>query len=160
MSGELGRYLLSVSAASMLLCVGQALLPNGAVRRIAAFAGGILVVLAVMSPIIDIDYNHLLSSFEQFEIERGEIKTDSIAVNRSLMTDIIKERCRTYILDKARDLGAELTVEVSLSEDEVYPLPVHVILTGSATVEQQKKLSECIAEDMGIPVQRQEWNIR
>ena len=158
MSGAVEKYLLSVIAASMLLGLVQIILPKGSVRNVATFVGGLLVILSVLLPVADFDYDQLVRSVTNIQIETSD--DSGIAINEELMADIIKEQCRTYILDKAKGLGAELEVEVVLSEKDVYPYPVAVVLRGKVTSDQKTQLSEYISRDLGIPVREQEWYLR
>lgn len=158
MSGAVEKYLLSVIAASMLLGLVQIILPKGSVRNVATFVGGLLVILSVLLPVADFDYDQLVRSVTNIQIETSD--DIGIAINEELMADIIKEQCRTYILDKAKGLGAELEVEVVLSEKDVYPYPIAVVLRGKVTSDQKTQLSEYISRDLGIPVREQEWYLR
>lgn len=157
MNGAIKEYLLSVAASAMLLSLVQTVLPKGAVRRVAVFIGGLLLILAVLSPIIDLDYDSLAQSITDIRIEAAEIEANVDLTDRELMADIIKERCRTYIWDKANELGADLEVEVTLSKDGDYPYPESVRLIGKATSEQRSQLTEFISRNMDIPPKRQEW---
>lgn len=158
MSGAVEKYLLSVIAASMLLGLVQIVLPKGSVRNVATFVGGLLVILSVLLPVADFDYDRLVRSVTNIQIETSD--DIGIAINEELMADIIKEQCRTYILDKAKGLGAELEVEVVLSEKDVYPYPIAVVLRGKVTSDQKTQLSEYISRDLCIPVREQEWYLR
>lgn len=159
MSGAIGKYLLSVAASAMLLSLVQSILPKGHVQQVVGFVGGILVILAVLSPVMDVGYDSLTQTIIQFQKEAEEIEATAIIDDRQLISDIIKEKCRTYIWDKANELGADLEVEVILSEDGDYPYPVSVILTGRASSGQRIRIEEYISQDLGIPAQRQEWNV-
>lgn len=153
------NYLLSVISSAMLLSLTQSLLPKGSVRQVASFVGGLLVVLAVLSPVVDLDVHSLSDAFTEFSLETETFGIQTEDAGQEWMADIIKQRCATYIWDKANALGADLEVEVILSEEEGYPIPVSVVLTGKATPEQKTRMEEYISGDMGIPVQRQEWKI-
>ncbi len=160
MSQVIGRYFLSIAAAAMLLSLLQSIIPKGPVRQTAGFVGGLLVVLAVLSPVVNLDFDGISHTISEIQIQRDLMETDVLTRNKELTSDIIKQRCESYIWDKARELGIDLQVTVSLGERDGYPYPVSVILTGKVTQEQRKRLSEEISQAMGIPGQQQEWNIR
>ena len=159
MTGAIGKYLISVSATAILLSLVQTILPKGAISKVCSFVGGLLVVIAVLSPLAEIDYDGLARSF--MRSANATINAELPAYNRQneLLTEIIKQNCETYIWDKANELGADLEVDVTLSDDEDYPCPISVVLTGKATTQQQYLLKEYIQSDMGIPIQRQEWQL-
>ena len=160
MTNVIGRYLLSVSAVAMLLSVVQTLLPKGAVNRICTFVGGLLIVIVVLSPVVDIDFDGLARSFMRIPNETLQTEVQTFQPENDLLADIIKQNCEEYIWDKANELGADLEVDITLSEDEDNPCPVSVVLTGRASLQQRTALMDCIRADMGIPSQRQEWRLR
>lgn len=157
MSHAIGKYLLSVASSAMLLSLSQAMLPKGAVRQIAGFIGGLLVILTVLSPVVSIDPDELSRYVSAFSVD---METDGITDNSQILSDIIKQRCESYILDKAKELGANLEVSIVLCEDTHYPYPVSVILKGQVTPEQKMSITEMICLDMGIAPQQQEWETR
>ena len=99
-------------------------------------------------------------------VQQGE---DYVALRRR---EGICERLEAYILDKAADLHANLRVEVTVGEDNLpalgadvsarftldeQDLPRTVTLTGSCTPAQKQALARVLAEDLGIPEERQIW---
>lgn len=157
MTAAVRAYLLSIAAAALLLALVQALLPQGAVKRTATMAGSLLVILAVLSPLAKLDYDSLARSISKLQVETESLRTGIEVGNRELMAGIIKQRCETYILDKAGQMGLTLEVEITLSEGVDYPYPVSVTLRGAATEAQKRTLTAYITENLGIPAERQEW---
>ncbi len=60
-------------------------------------------------------------------------------------------------MDKAAQLGAEVTVSVETDADGDWPYPVAVTIQGSVTETQKTALSAYIAAELAIPAERQEW---
>lgn len=150
-------YLLSVSAAAVLLALVQTVLPQNAVKRVAAFSGGLLLMLAVLSPLVKISADELEQMLGQLRPDTEVVQQQAETAVRESMAVLIKQKCETYILDKAQQLGLTLRVEVSLSEEGVYPVPERVALIGYASSAQQQTLGNIISNDLGIPHHRQEW---
>lgn len=157
MTEAVKSYLLSVTAVSLLLALLQAILPNGAVKRTAALAGGLLVILAVVSPLAQLDYDSLAKSIARIQIETEALETGVSVGNRELMADIISERCQAYILDKAEQMGVMLQVEITVSQGTGYPYPTEAVLRGTVTEAQRTALTAYIAENLGIPAESQTW---
>lgn len=67
----------------------------------------------------------------------------------------IKESCQAYILDKARALGAEVSVEIFLDDDL---LPAFAEITAEADPRMESQLQEILATGLGIPKEHQKWN--
>ncbi len=148
--GELVKtYLLSVAAAAILIAVVQSLLPKGTMQKIAAFSGGLLVILSVLSPFLKLEYADMTRAVNKIATERETFE----ASYQNQWSAIIKDRCETYILDKAKALGLTLDVEVELGERDGYPYPSAVTLKGAFS----QALSDDIAENLDIPPEKQEW---
>ena len=62
---------------------------------------------------------------------------------------IIKAETEAYILDKARSYGQELTVEVTLSNEDP-PVPEGVCIQGSISPYAKSMLKKCLKEDLMI----------
>lgn len=157
MTAAVRGYLLSITAAALLLALVQALLPQGAVRRTAAMVGGLLILLTVLSPLAKLDYDSLAKSIAQLQMETETMRTGIEVGSRDLMAGIIKQRCETYILDKAEQMGLELRVEITVSSGADYPYPTAVTLQGTAAERQKQMLTAYIVENLGIPAAQQEW---
>ena len=154
MMEALGRWLLAVSAAALLVSVVQALIPEGGLRRTATFIGGLLLLAVLLRPAAELDLSGLSAGLsdwtEQVEQRQSELEaaqSDSLAAG-------IAERTAAYISDKGAALGLAVTarVETENSPDGI-PVPSAVELTGPRSAE----LSAYIAEELGIPSERQIW---
>ena len=60
-------------------------------------------------------------------------------------------------MDKARENGLDLTVEVETKVEDTYPVPWSVVIRGQISAAEQAALSQQITQDLGIPEERQEW---
>lgn len=152
-------YLLSVSAAAILLSLVQTVLPENAIRRVAAFAGGMLLILTVLSPVVQIQADELTAAIGRIRPDTEAVEEQAKRTVRESMGLLIKQKSETYILDKARQSGIQIEAEVIVSDDGEYPIPEKVILTGSVSPAQMQALSNIISNDLGIPPRRQEWRI-
>ena len=75
---------------------------------------------------------------------------------RENMEAIIKDSCEAYILDKAEELAAPVTVQVELSDEDI-PVPCGAVITGHISGEAKAELSRILAEDLGISKEAQLW---
>lgn len=159
MTEAIRNYLLSVSATAILLVTAQSVLPDGAVRKVVGYAGSLILLLVVLSPIAKLDSDRIARTLSRFQVETEFLETGVQTGNRELLAEVISKRCETYILDKARALGIVLHAEIELQETADYPYPVGVKLTGRVNAVQKEALSADISENLGIPENRQEWSI-
>lgn len=150
-------YLLSVAAAGILFSLVQVLASKPSVRRCVDLVGSLMMILVALSPLTKLDYETMARSLSRLRMDTEELRTGIAVENRALVGDIIKEKCRTYIWDKAKEMGLSLEIEVTVSGGTEYPYPTAVTLRGQATQAQKAQLSRYILENLGIPEERQEW---
>ena len=84
---------------------------------------------------------------EQRQWELESAQTDALAAG-------IAERAATYISDKGAALGLTVTAAVETrAGDDGIPVPYSAVIEGPWS----EALSACIAQDLGIPAERQTW---
>ncbi len=151
------EYLISVAAVCLLQTLIAVVLPDNKIKKLAVTAGGLLIILTVVSPVATLDTDAIAETVSRFLLDTEMAQTGVTVHQEDLLRDIIKDNCETYILDKASSMGLNLQVEVTLSDTGGTPYPTAVRVEGEMTVEQMQKLSRYISEDLGIPADRQEW---
>lgn len=156
MSGIKG-YLLSVSVCAFLVSIMVTILPEGGIKKVANLIGALLMILAVISPIAKIDVDRIAKSVTMFDIRTEEIRTGVELQNRTVLSEVIAERVEAYILDKAEEIGVNISAEITLDEERGYPYPVYVLIKGDVSKEDRVYLELLIERDVGIPPERQEW---
>ena len=151
------EYLFGVTVAA--LCSGilvSILGKKGMAAGTVKFFCGIVMLLAVMGPLVNIRLGSLGDVLDDISLEAESAAAFGQDSAQKEYCNIIKQRTAAYILDKAETLGAELTVEVTLN-DEVPPVPCAVRLCGVVTPYAKKVLSETISRDLGIKTEEQTW---
>lgn len=152
----LRTYLLSVAAASLLCGVVLSLLPKGGIRGIVRLLGAMLLIMAVVSPVLKLDTETISVELDNIHTYASDIQEKSLEESERLFSQLIKEQCEAYILDKAGRSVQELDVQIIMGHDG-YPHPVGVKLCGDLSSEDKRYISAVIEQDLGIPKQRQEW---
>lgn len=155
--GALGQYILSVASAAIVCALLRSFLgTKGAPSAIGKLLSGLFLLFTLLSPLSSLkleDFGGLTGDWEteaEYFVIQGEEKT------KNELASIIKERTRTYILDKAAVYDAGIAVTVTLSED-VIPVPVGVRISGSISPYAKAQLQAIIENDLGIPKEEQVW---
>lgn len=155
MMESLGKWLLSVSATALAVSVLQALIPEGGIRRVAAFTGGLLLLAVLLRPVLGADFGGLTLGLTDWteQVEQRTAELEQTQTNA--LAEGIEERTAAYISDKAAALGLTVTarVETETGEDGI-PIPSAVEVDGP----QSPELETYIAQELGIPPERQVWN--
>ena len=153
----LGRYILSVTAAAILLSILRTIHGKKATNAaLVKLVGGLFLTFTVIVPVVDVDTGSIFSISMDLTEQGSAIAACAAADSSKQLQGIIKQRCEAYILDKALTLQAELQVEVMLSQDEI-PVPTSVRLQGSVSPYAKNALQQWLQDDMAIPKEHQIW---
>ena len=145
---------------SLFCGIALGLMPEGGVKKAASIACTVVLIMTVLLPLGKLDlaqYSLELAKYremgEQLE-ERGSQARDSMS------RTVIEQECETYIMDKAKSLGIELTevkVRAFWSSEGVW-VPQSARIRSDCTESQRKRLSDVILAELGIPAENQEWS--
>ncbi len=147
-------WLLSVIGTAFLVAMAEALIHEEKVRQVGHLVGGLLMLLALLSPL-----GHLRPGEWEFSLEtyfdRITEKEQEYRKNQEdALGALIKEQSEAYIEGVARELGLEACPKVSLSPAEnglsrpdtvQMDIPYHAVLAAQ------------IEEELGIRQERQTW---
>lgn len=155
MIARLCGYIMTIVAAGMLVAMAQSLLTLPRMKKIAALSGGAILMLTVLSPLVSLDLEKLSLDSLQIDTKVLEQMQEESTKN---VNDIIKRTTEEYILDKATEVGAVISVEVTVATaDAGYGYPYSATIAGVVSTAQKKTLMDCLSNELGIPEQRQVW---
>ncbi len=135
MIGAIRGWLLSIAAVTLFLTLVQLLTPEGTLRKIAGFTGGLLLLTALLRPLGQIDFGWL-------------------GLELSDYSEMIEEQTAELTRQEKETLGVRVRVRVETEERDGIPIPVSVELEGPWSAE----LSVWIEAELGIPAERQVWH--
>ena len=146
-------YLLAVIAAALVCGIVTGLAGKSSISKLLKLLCGLFLAATVIKPAVDVrieniyDFTENLAADSEMAVSQGEY------VASEEMKRIIKQKTETYILDKAKALGAEITVEVVL-EDYI---PASVTIMGNISPYAKSNLSAIIGQELDIPPEEQIW---
>lgn len=147
----LRSWLVGITAAAIVLALADCMIPEGSVKRIGKFAGGLFLMLAILRPVLNIDYEVLAGSLANYRYEAQEYSTSFEIENERLKKIIIEDRTGAYIRDKAIELGIDCTVAVQCELNENNQLyPASVTVYGELTQAQKEQLIRTIDSEVAI----------
>lgn len=151
----LRAYLLSVTAAAVICGIVSRLLgKKGTPAALGNLMCGVFLTLAVMQPLSR--FRGSLNIPMEFSSKAEQAAALGQTEAKKAMASIIKEKSEAYILEKAARYQADLTVVVTVSDDEI-PQPESVRLRGAVSPNIKALLQSIIAESLGIPKEKQVW---
>ena len=152
------NWLIGVTAAAMVVALADSLAPDGAVKKIGKLTGGLLLIVAILQPLVGLDFASMSGILTEYRLEAEGYSTALETENVRLVKTIIEEQIAAYIQDKAVELGADCTAEVTCRENDNGNLyPASVVVYGELTREQMDALSRTIEGDLAIPAQNQQY---
>lgn len=153
----LRSYLLSVFAAAVICGIVTRLIgKKGTQGAVIQMIAGVFLAFTVIRPIADISLDGIGDLTSDFSQDASLAAAAGEELTKDALAAGIKSRCEAYILDKAETLNAELTVEVTLTDEDI-PVPYAVRLTGRISPYAKAQLQSVIAQDLGVDKEHQTW---
>ena len=116
-----------------------------------------ILLLVLLRPVLGADLEHLELDFDHYQAAVEERQEELADTQTEAMASIIAEQTEAYILDKAGELGLEVTVRgETRTEGNGIPVPWSAELTGSWS----QALASALETELGIPAERQVWHER
>ena len=150
-------YFLSVICTAILCGIVNSLLEKkNTSGKLLKLVSGIVLSFTVLSPVAEIKLNDLSFFLEDLKEEGEAVASMGKTQYFDAMASIIKQETEAYILDKARDLEGELSVQVFLDSEGI---PSSVILSGQISAQAKSELEQIIARDLGISKEDQQLKV-
>ena len=151
------QYLLSVTAAAIVCSIiNRVIGKTGTYAAIVKLITGLFLVFTVISPFAKLQITDLPAYMDSLTVDADLVVKDGQQTARDAVREIIKAEAEAYILDKAAALDLTVEAEVIVSDTDI-PHPCAVTLKGSASPYAKQRLQQLIANDLGIPEEKQTW---
>lgn len=147
----LRTWILSVTVCAMVIAAAEALMPDGAVKRVGKLTGGLILVLGLLQPLVKLDYDDWLD-YLPAQTAGAVTKEDFEGAAYAPMKSIIERELSAYIVDKGAQLGVTCAAQVvcETGEDGV-PIPARATITGALTPAQKEAMIRCVTQELAIP---------
>ena len=84
-------WLTAVVLVSLLLSVAQSLIPEGTLRRVASFTGGLVLLFALLRPVLGADLGRLELDFDGYQAEIADRQEELAAAQTETLAELIAE---------------------------------------------------------------------
>lgn len=150
------QWITGVTAAAIIGALAQSLMPEGGGKRAGRLAVGLLLLLAVVKPVAEVDAAVLSGALAEYHV-RSVGDGDALAeTNAALVKAIIEERTAAYISDKAQELGIACTVRVTYRYGEDGTVwPGSAVIAGELTEEERGRLARLLEAELAIGQENQ-----
>lgn len=154
---EIREYLLSVTAAAIVCSIVKHLAGDkNTAGKITKVVAGIFLTVTIVSPIKEVQLRNVNELLDDYRIMASDIAQSGVDMANAAMGDIIKEKTEAYILEEAKKMEVDISVEVKLCDSNP-PEPDQVIITGIVSPYKKNVLSQYISDNLGISREKQKW---
>ena len=151
-------WILTVTVSAMVIALAEGLMPSGTVKRVGRLTGGLVLMLAILQPLVQTDYDTLFIMANGLGEVAVESREEQEMRTQEAMKTIIEQELSAYALDKAQTLGLSCTVSITcrLGENNV-PYPDRAVITGLSGEPQKQTMMRLLREELDIPDARQTY---
>ena len=150
------QYALCLICGALIVGILQDISEKTGFSKQLRLVGSIFLTGVLISPLVSLRLRSLPQLDSQYQLQAEEAAAQGEKIRIQSMSSIIREECEAYILKEARDIGADVEVQIEL--DTSYPpAPSAVTLRGSFDADTETHLSRLLSEKIGIPKERQTW---
>lgn len=150
----MSQYILTLTAAAILLAILRSLAGEGTTGAVIKLLGGVFMALTVISPVLELELPDVEQWISVYAADGRAAAAEGEALADQTWQTIIKERTAAYILDKAALYHTVPSVEIELDDGGA---PVCVTLTGPVSPYAREKLAGIIETELGIGREAQQW---
>lgn len=157
MIGQLRDWVLGLTAAALVCAVATLLTPKGAVKGVTKSVCGLVMGLALLSPLLRLDFSEYALALADYREQAADLTAQAGEVSNRLDRTVIAGELEAYILDKAAEQGAAVTAaKVSLRwSSEGLWWPEAATLDGA----YHEGLAGVLEAELGIPRSAQTWRV-
>lgn len=154
MMAALRSWLTSVAVVTLLISLVQTLVPEGTLRKITSFAGGLVLLAVLAQPLPGGERVALAFSVSEYTTQLDTQQQALEDAGQKALAKEVAHLTAAAIEEKAAEWGLQVTARVEVAPDgDGTPLPAAVTLKG----EYSAALAEWIAGELGISVASQVW---
>ena len=157
MTNNMQQYILSVIGATIICSlINQLIDSNSTCGSLLKMMTGIVFSIVLVSPVLHIPFNSYFYELEEIESIADTYVQQGATDASNEIQCLIKSNTESYILDKAYEMGLDVTIEIVV-DSETPPKPVYITITGQVSPYSKHKLQNYITETLAIPKENQLW---
>ena len=148
------QYIFSILGCSLICGLFLQIIADTKKKSLIQMICGTVITIMILSPISRIDFRELLHSSDIEQISPARYIAEGKKTAMEAKSEAMTSCCETYILDRAKILGCNVTATVTLDENFI---PIFVKIVGDIEPSIQEELENILIVEMGIPKENQEW---
>lgn len=149
----LNKWITGVTVISLMIALAETLVIQEGVRQVLRLAGGILLTVALLSPIL-----RLSTDWDGFGSDVlpsvSALEEEYTAMQQSQLAGVIAEETAAYISDKADEMGLNCTAEVEVEQGEG---GIWLPSGAEMSIPYHEQLEQWLESELDIPPEHQKW---
>lgn len=145
----ISSWIAGISAVALMVSVISVTAPKNSAGRVASMLGGILVLVALVSPIFDFETSEILSVGKVYEESVSQRVSEASARTDEVKNGIIQKHLVSYVLKEAD--ADESICKLNIELDGEMPVSASVI---SSDEEVCKRVLKVLCGELGIPKEK------
>ena len=151
------EYVLSIVIAGIICAVTRCLLDeNSSTGKISQILTGIFMCVTIVAPLSNFSFSDIAYYFDGLTVDSAVYIDDGKTATQNSVSEIIKSQAEAYILDKAKSMGLDISVEVEL-DDNNHSIPCGITIDGSVSPYIKEVMGDYIEQTLGITRENQRW---
>ena len=151
----LREYLLRLLWAALVCGILNRMAKGSGCAPVIRLLCGVFLTVVLVQPLCGLSFEEPLRWTEDLNALGAEIVAQGSREAQAQKEAIIKARLEAYIVEKADQVGASVSADITLDGDG---LPQAVTVTGALSPAAKRQLRQVMTEALGIPEVRQQWN--
>lgn len=153
---QIREYVLGIMAAAIVCGISLCFAEKSREGPLLKLICGLVLTFSLVKPILNIRAGDWQALGIDFRTEALEAAEEGRQLGENKLRQLIKQETEAYIMDKAKEMGLEIRVTVTLS-DQALPSPVTATVEGILPPYGKAKLSRLLLRELGIPKENQKW---
>lgn len=108
MSEFVHNYIQTLVYSSVFCFLAMVLTPEGSGKKAVGIACAAAMMIAVISPAVSIDLSDYSKTLTEYKLKAEEYANSGKIESENLNRLYIQDKCQAYILDKAKEMGADI----------------------------------------------------
>lgn len=156
-------WIYAIIGTAAVCAVCSSLTPEGRVKKATELVFGIVMIIAIISPLKALDFEVYSISAEKYKLRSEELVAEGNEARENLDRRIIERKYAAYILDKAEKSGVTplaVNVQCRWSNDGYwYPSGVEITLASQSDEEKCIAVKSAVEAELGIDATHQIWRV-
>ncbi|MGM9585931.1 MAG: hypothetical protein ACI3VA_00380 [Candidatus Limivicinus sp.] len=145
---------------SLFCGIALGLMPEGGVKKAAAIACTVVLVMTVLLPLGSLNLSQYSLELAKYREMGEQLEEKGSEVRDSMNRTVIEQECEAYIMDKAEVLGIDVdqvNVRAFWNSEGVW-VPESAEIRSGCGESEKKRLADVIFADLGIPAEKLKWS--